>query len=64
MGSDSMSKWKFPETARVHYTPLDQIIAWNFPVEYRLVTILRCSISEATESTIKDNFLQYISTLE
>ena len=29
MVHDSMIKWKFPETARVHYTPLEQTIAWN-----------------------------------
>ena len=63
MGHDSMTKWKFPETARVHYTPLEQTIAWNFPVEYRLVTIPQCSISKATENMIKDNFLEYITSL-
>ena len=63
MVHDSMIKWKFPETARVHHTPLEQIIAWNFPVEYRLVTILRCSISKATENMIKDIFLEYITSL-
>ena len=63
MNPNNQLKWKFPETANIYYTPFDQIIASNFPIEYRLVTILRCNINEATAKFIQNEFEKYMPDL-
>ena len=40
----------FPERSEVFLTHADQIIAFNIPVEYSVVTIIRCKINKTIVS--------------
>ena len=49
-----------PECSGVFLTHADQIIAFNIPVEYSVVTIIRCKINKTIVSKIQTDFSQYI----
>ena len=53
-------RWFFPERSEVFLTHADQIIAFNIPVEYSAVTIIRCKINKTIVSKIQTDFSQYI----
>ena len=48
--------WLFPECSKIFLTHTDQIIAFDIPVEYSVVTIIRCKINSTIVSKVKDNF--------
>ena len=50
----------FPERSEVFLTHADQIIAFNIPVEYSVVTIIRCKINNTIVSKNQTDFSQYI----
>ena len=56
---NNKSKWMYPETSAVYYTPLDQIIAVDFPVEYSCVIIIRCRINAKTVCKLDKLFSEY-----
>ena len=52
--------WYFPERAEVFLTHADQVIAFDIPVEYSVVTVIRCKINRTIVSKIQTDFSQYI----
>ena len=52
----------FPESASTHSTPIDQIIATDFAVQYSYATIIRC-LSLSTTTLLNEIFANYMRKL-
>ena len=58
------SSWKFPDSANVIETPVDQIIYAGFPVKYECISIIKCLIQKNTIDKIEKKFSSYVKSLK
>ena len=58
--NNNKSNRMYPETSTTYYTPRDQIIALDLPVEYSCATIIRCRITAETICGLDELLNEYV----